>query len=362
MRTVALITAGLVVATLTFGCAAAHAQVPDEYEVSIRRALQDFDRGRWAEARALFQHASSLYPNARVLRGIGMTSFELRDYVAAIEALEEALQHESEPLSPRQRRQVDDLLQRSLTYVCRISFVLEPRNAVLLVDGAVPVRRDGVVLLNDGEHELHVSAAGHVPVTLRREFVTGEQAPVLIELPRAPRAGSDAAEVANSGTTAPANTGSGDPSEATPTVAPEESPSETDETGDPRRGLRLAGLSTLGAGGAAGLVAITTGIVAHQQQQDLEADCGGPCPASRQGDVDRGERFARASTALTFVALAGIGAGLTMTLLSRSGDHHSDERDDTEDAGDQREPDGAVIVPTGFVSRQGAQFGAMVMF
>ena len=50
-----------------------------EYEAMITDGLAEFQAQRYAEARALFERAHALSPNARTLRGIGMVAFEMRD-------------------------------------------------------------------------------------------------------------------------------------------------------------------------------------------------------------------------------------------------------------------------------------------
>src|SRR5262249_43441282 len=57
----------------------------------IADAVAEYDAGHFEEARALFRRAQAEAPSARTLRGIGMASFELRDYVEADRALAAAL-------------------------------------------------------------------------------------------------------------------------------------------------------------------------------------------------------------------------------------------------------------------------------
>ena len=51
------------------------------------RAIVEFEAGRFAEARALFMRAHEIWPSARTFRVLGMTSFELRSYVRALQEL-----------------------------------------------------------------------------------------------------------------------------------------------------------------------------------------------------------------------------------------------------------------------------------
>src|SRR5262245_44240118 len=61
------------------------------YRSAVDDAVSEFAAGRFEEARALFKRAHQLSPNARTLRGLGMTAFELRAYVQAIRELRAAL-------------------------------------------------------------------------------------------------------------------------------------------------------------------------------------------------------------------------------------------------------------------------------
>jgi len=54
-------------------------------------AVAEYEAGHYQEARALFRQAHEKSPTARTLRGIGMASFELRDYVEATRALTASL-------------------------------------------------------------------------------------------------------------------------------------------------------------------------------------------------------------------------------------------------------------------------------
>jgi tetratricopeptide (TPR) repeat protein len=58
----------------------------------INSALSAFENGRWAEARSDFRRAHELDPTARTLRTIGMCSFNLGDYIDAVQSLEAALE------------------------------------------------------------------------------------------------------------------------------------------------------------------------------------------------------------------------------------------------------------------------------
>src|SRR5437868_2687260 len=69
-----------------------------QYRALLEEAVGEYDARRYEEARALFRRAHDLSPNARTLRGIGMASFELREYVEALRSLEGSLADKRRPL------------------------------------------------------------------------------------------------------------------------------------------------------------------------------------------------------------------------------------------------------------------------
>jgi hypothetical protein len=130
----------------------------------IGDAVTEYDAGRYDEARALFRLAHQKAPTARTLRGIGMASFELRDYVEAARTLAGALREERRPLTEEQRRQVEGLLARADTFVGRFSPQVRPASAELLVDGQVAPREpDGSLLLGFGHHRITARCASCSP-------------------------------------------------------------------------------------------------------------------------------------------------------------------------------------------------------
>src|SRR4029453_8230163 len=87
--------------------------------VLIGDAVAEYDAGHFQEARALFRQAHEKQPTARTLRGIGMCSFELRDYVEATRALTASLREQRRPLTSEQKRHAEALLARAATLVGR---------------------------------------------------------------------------------------------------------------------------------------------------------------------------------------------------------------------------------------------------
>jgi hypothetical protein len=149
----------------------------------IADAVSEYEAGRYDEARALFRLAHEKAPTARTLRGLGMASFELRDYVEAARSLAGALREERRPLTDEQRRQVEGLLARAETFVGRFSPQVRPANVDFLVDGRPTSREaDGSLLLGFGHHRITARCASCSPgeKAVEVEVLGGEHKPIEI--------------------------------------------------------------------------------------------------------------------------------------------------------------------------------------
>ena len=129
------------------------------YKEQIEQALTEFRLKNWAEARVLFRRAHELNPNARTLRGLGVVSFEMRDYQQAVQHLSYALVDTRQPLTDAQRAECEGLLSRARTFVGSYALHVTPATAQATLDGAPLVRdHEGMVLVPLGEHTLRATA------------------------------------------------------------------------------------------------------------------------------------------------------------------------------------------------------------
>lgn len=151
----------VLVSCLIGAAGTAQADSTSEYNRWIQLAVSEFDTGNWTEARALFQRAHELNPNARTWRGLGITAFELRRYVDAIAELEASLADARKPLAEKQRNEVTELLQRARQFVAVYQLSIEPEGADVLVDGQPVSLRDGRLYLDPGNHTVVVRAPGY---------------------------------------------------------------------------------------------------------------------------------------------------------------------------------------------------------
>lgn len=139
------------------------AQDPPGYREAISRGIQEFGLGNYEEARAEFARANTLFPNARALRGMGVSDFELKNYVESFRLLEQALASDVKRLDGKLRKETAALLDRVHNYVGELDISVAPLSTAVLIDGT---RRVSIlpaqVPLAIGEHVIEFRAAGFV--------------------------------------------------------------------------------------------------------------------------------------------------------------------------------------------------------
>jgi hypothetical protein len=269
-----------------------------EYREHIRKALQEYDLGNWQEAKLYFSDAHALYPNARTLRGLGLTAYALRNYVEAVGFLGQALASEIRPLTGDLRSNASELLGLARRFVANVRLEVEPATAMVRVDERMVQRDlDGSIWLDPGPHELVASAPGFDSVSRRMNLDAGGQAVLALRLPAAvpvslPIAPSPIAE-------APAAS-SGNATRrvaATPTDAPSVAP------------WIVVGVS--------GAIAITGGVLLGVTASDIssveEARRGTEWSSVRSA-YDRSPGLSTAGFLMLGVGLAGAAFGLTWAL------------------------------------------------
>lgn len=154
-----------------------------EYKDAIRKALQEYELGNWAEAKVFFSDAHALFPNARTLRGLALTTYALRDYVQAIAYFEQSLASLVQPLSPQLQQGAKEYLDQARRFVARVKLNVEPRSATLRIDDApATLEPDGSVQLNPGQHELVATAPGYETLTRRWNVEAGARSELTLQL------------------------------------------------------------------------------------------------------------------------------------------------------------------------------------
>lgn len=165
------------------GAEPAAASEPAGYRDAIDSAIHEYEAGRFSEARALFENANNLYPNARSLRGLGMTEFELRNYPGSIYYLEQALAAPAKPLTDELRAETEELLTKARAFVGKVLIDVRPADASLrLNETLVQLASDRALTLIAGDYELKASAPGFDPELRKLHVAAMQVVPVQIEL------------------------------------------------------------------------------------------------------------------------------------------------------------------------------------
>jgi hypothetical protein len=166
---------------------------PEGYREAIDRALEEMQLSNFAEAREQFARAHAISPNARTLRGLGITEFELRHYLVAAENLEQALATDVRPLEGKLRQETVALLERAQAYLGELRLAVTPRDMQIVMDGTNPIASVGrPIRVEVGDHMLEFRASGYV--TERRQVtIRGGQTKAL-QVDLAPLATASAVE------------------------------------------------------------------------------------------------------------------------------------------------------------------------
>lgn len=156
-----------------------------EYRSVVEEALQEYNRGNWEEAAALFERAHRLNPSARTLRGMGLTAYEARRYVDAIRHLSDALGETRRPLTQAQREEVSATLDRARRFVAHLRLKVGPAEARVTINGR-PAEPDGKgdVATDPGLLDVEITADGYESALRRVRLTAGGQEELAVQLSR----------------------------------------------------------------------------------------------------------------------------------------------------------------------------------
>ena len=271
-----------------------------EYREFIRRALEEYGLGNYPEAKLYFSDAHAVFPNARTLRGLALTEYALRDYVAAARYFEQSLANQVQPLSPDLRNGATDFLAQARRFIAHVKVSVEPSSAEVRIDERPVVRgEDGSVLLNPGVHELVASAPDRETVTRRWSVEAGARTRLDITLPARGVAATPAAALPPTAATASA------PVE--PRVAPAGDPAGDDSKSvAPWIVIGVSGALAIAGGVLLGLTAADIGTVEDARKGTEWADVK---PA-----YDRTPAVSIAGFSMLGLGLGGVAAGLAWQL------------------------------------------------
>lgn len=276
-----------------------------QYQASIGEAVAEFAAGHWAEARSLFTDAHRIYPNARTLRGLGMTAFELRNYVEATQMLAQSLRSQVNPLTPEQRAKTQALVSRTRSFI-GVFTIEAPEGVAIRVDGEAPAYEEaGRLMLNPGKR------------TLTPIYPEGTGAPRVVDV----RGGEDGTVVleafAEQAGPTPAQPPVPVPLATEPTTLAAAETVAPEDTGGSvlPLALMIGGGVLIGSG-------VVTGFMAKSKESDLEDACGSmnPCDATNRSLRDDADTLALVTNVLWVGGVVAGGLGLTLLLLDDGDD------------------------------------------
>lgn len=275
------------------------AQSPEtpEYADTIKKALLEYNEGRWNEARALFERAHRIRPSARTLRGMGNAAYKARDYASALMYLKQALDDNREPLTEEQRNKTIKIIAQAETFVGRFKVRLIPGKTTITVNGYPAQLQEGELLLNAGEQDVIARAEGYANKRLHVSVRGGKNGELEFRL--RPLDGSALSEAGEPITDVTANGGKS---------TADESESQTG----------LAPYLVMGAGGAMLIGSAITGMLSYMDENELNDNCDsdGLCPDNLKATKERGEALQVASFVLLGTGVAAAATGVILLLFS----------------------------------------------
>lgn len=147
-------------------------QTDADYAALLDQAVEAFDRHDYPRARTLFEQAHALRANARVLRGLGLSALQLRQFTQARQELTAALSDTRQPLTQAQRESVAALLVWMETDLATLRLRLKPSNSQITLDGEPALATE--LVLEPGVHQLHVTSEGYEAESRELELGAGE--------------------------------------------------------------------------------------------------------------------------------------------------------------------------------------------
>jgi hypothetical protein len=164
-----------------------------DYDMLLDRALEAFDAKDYLRARGLFEQAFAIRPNARILRGLGISALHLERFSVSKRELTQALSETKQPLTLNQREGVRELLTWMQLNLGTLRLQLQPAHAHVLLDDQPVDERE--LVLKPGTHRVHVSADNFVSQAHTVEIAAGKEETLALTLPKEAVAGAPASTV-----------------------------------------------------------------------------------------------------------------------------------------------------------------------
>jgi hypothetical protein len=184
-------------------------------------------------------------------------------------------------------------MERQLGFVTLT--IQNPTDATTVTVGGEQLRRPAwpePVPVATGATDIVVQTPGHGPITRTVSLTAGQKTTLVVDAQSGDPVGGSSAHV-------------------------EPAPAPAVESSGGLTSLRL-GAYVAGGVGVAGLAVFTIGgVMAHSTYNDLNNTCqGGPCPASKDGEISSGKSQQTIANVGLVVGLVGVAAGATLFVLS----------------------------------------------
>src|SRR5262249_22536889 len=106
--------------------------------------------------------------------------YELKHYVDAVRELNAALEDSRNPLTPKQRSDVENTVEKAKRFIGQLVLETQPPDASILLDGRPASGRKGT--LDAGDHMLAASAPGYRSSDLRVSVAGGKETQTRMQL------------------------------------------------------------------------------------------------------------------------------------------------------------------------------------
>lgn len=177
---IALTCAALLASTVLLHtpAAAQTSAAPDDeaYRSATAEGVDEFARGHYEEALALFERAYRARPSARPMRGAAKCLFELRQYARTVDAADRALGAAVDPLEGALRDEVVALRARAVQFTGKVSLDVAPADAEVTLDGRklTTAERRGL-LVDAGGHVIEAQLGAAPPSRQTFAIEAGEE-------------------------------------------------------------------------------------------------------------------------------------------------------------------------------------------
>jgi hypothetical protein len=209
--------------------------------------------------------------------------------------------------------------------------ISQAQERALHYDDAIGAARHYLELVPKAEDRKTIEERIASLTELKQRFEAGGPTPLappgdadaqLTPMREGPAAGAAATPSATSPASKPGISATTPPTAATPETQPGPDLTQPPEANHENK-YAVPAIVLMGAGGAALVGALVTGVVAHADHESLERQCrGNLCPASAEDELDEGKTLSVVSTVLTVLGVLSAGAGGALLIV---GGHEADE-------------------------------------